>query len=218
MLHPIIKSSKDFLSHAFSTKKIQHRLRGKLLTLYESGNPIRVVIGSAGTDYPGWIMTDLPVLNALRYTNWRFFFKPRTISTILAEHVVEHWDEQEFRQFLSVARKFLSPKGFIRIAVPDGFHPDRNYIDAVKPGGTGSGADDHKILYNFESMSATLSAEGYDYKLLEYFDNSGGFHSQPWENEDGPIERSAEHDPRNVITPLTYTSLIIDTWPQNQHG
>jgi hypothetical protein len=75
---------------------------------------------------------------------------------------------------------------------------------------TGPGANDHKILYNSESMSAILSNEGYDYKLLEYFDSSGDFHSQPWEIEDGPIERSAEHDPRNITTPITYTSLILD--------
>ena len=41
--------------------------------------------------------------------------------------------------------KYSDEKINIRIAVPDGFHADENYISIVKPGGTGEGAEDHKI-------------------------------------------------------------------------
>jgi len=46
----------------------------------------------------------------------------------------------------------------LRVAVPDGFHPNPGYIERVKPGGTGPGAGDHKILYTYRTLSAILSS------------------------------------------------------------
>ena len=44
----------------------------------------------------------------------------------------------------------------IRIAVPDGYHTDARYINYVKPGGAGEGADDHKHLFNYKSLGSYL--------------------------------------------------------------
>ncbi len=57
----------------------------------------------------------------------------------------------------------------IRIAVPDGFHKDENYIRSVKPGGTGIGADDHKHLFNYKSLSTLFEKQGF----VSYLKNIG---------------------------------------------
>lgn len=120
----------------------------------------------------------------------------------------------QFRLFVRTVRPFLSEQGFIRIAVPDGFHPDPSYIEYVRPGGSGCGAADHRVLYNHTTIAGILSEEHYDHKLLEYFDQGGQFHRSAWQEGDGFIERSADHDPRNSgENPLAYTSLIVDVRP-----
>jgi len=48
---------------------------------------------------------------------------------------------------------FLRIGGTLRIAVPDGCHPDPNYIEHVRPGGTGAGADDHQFLYTYKTIT-----------------------------------------------------------------
>ena len=153
-------------------------------------------------------------MDALNPAHWSYIFPRGSIGRILVEHVIEHWTEDEFRLFLMTVRPFLSEHGFIRIAVPDGFHHDSSYIDYVKPGGSGCGADDHKVLYNYIAITCILSEEQYDYKLLEYFDEAGQFHCSPWEISDGFVERSADYDPRNKERPLSYISLIIDVCPR----
>jgi predicted SAM-dependent methyltransferase len=150
----------------------------------------------------------------LNPAHWSYIFPQGSIDRILAEHVIEHWTEDDFRLFLRVVQPFLSEQGFIRIAVPDGFHPDPSYIDYVKPGGSGSGSDDHKVLYNYIAITRILSEEQYNYNLPEYFDEAGQFHCSPWEISDGFVERSADYDSRNKERSLSYTSLIIDVWPR----
>ena len=178
------------------------------------GEPIKVIIGAGPTSHESWLITDLPILNALNPAHWSYIFPQGSIDRILAEHVIEHWTKDEFRLFLKLVQPFLSEQGVIRIAIPDGLHPDPSYINYVKPGGSGSGADDHKVLYNYISITYILSEEQYDYNLLEYFDEAGQFHCSPWKISDGFVERSADYDPRNKERSLSYTSLIIDAWPR----
>ena len=121
---------------------------------------------------------------------------------ILAEHVIEHWAKSEFCSFLDIVRSFSSEAGFIRIAVPDGFHPDPAYIEHVRPGGGGYGADEHQVLYNHEIMAQLLSQMHYDFRFLEYFDQKGNFHQIGWAASDGLVQRSAKYDPRNRVNPL----------------
>lgn len=173
-----------------------------------------MVIGAGPTAYSGWLATDLPVLDALNEGDWSGIFRPGDVDRILAEHVIEHWTEEELRQFLRAVRPYLSKAGRIRVAVPDGSHPDSSYIDQVKPGGTGPGADDHKVLHTLPSMTVILADEGYGAEPLEYFDDQGHFHHLVWSPEDGFIMRSADHDDRNKVKPLSYTSLILDAFPR----
>ncbi len=184
------------------------------IKLVVGAGPSPVVVGAPGTPYEGWILTDISELNALDAAEWRGLFPEASIERILAEHVIEHWTEEQLRLFLKTVRPFLSARAVARIAVPDGFHPDPSYIEAVKPGGTGRGSDDHKILYTYERLAHVLTEAGWEYDLLEYFDEGGQFHMRPWEASEGYVRRSALNDPRNQERPQSYTSLIADIRPK----
>jgi predicted SAM-dependent methyltransferase len=174
-------------------------------------NGLRIIIGSGHIHYRGWLSTDIDILNLLEISDWQKYFKSRSIDAILAEHVWEHLTFSEASLGLKNCFKFLKPDGHLRIAVPDGYHPAPEYIEQVRPGGNGTGADDHKILFNYKILSELLGQQGFNVKLLEWFDENGIFHFEKWASEDGMVRRSVRFDHRNKnTTPLAYTSLIID--------
>lgn len=205
-------------------RRVRHRLRLEVKRRRAKNELLRLVIGAGATtpfvglpdtNYEGWLITDRDSLDVLSPMDWSAIFPISSVDRILAEHVIEHWTEEQFRTFLRIIRQFLSPQGLIRIAVPDGFHPNpTTYIDWVRPGGSGIGAHDHKVLYNYLTLTCILSEENWDYDLLEYFDEHGQFHSQTWTVADGFVERSSRYDPRNKERPLSYTSLIVDVLPK----
>jgi len=190
----------------------QDKIRLHITQTIEAGQPVNVLIGAGETDYDGWIPTDIPAFDILKHTHWADLFQPNIIYRMLAEHVFEHLTVEQLQDFLRIARIYLAPEGRIRIAVPDGYHPDPSYIEHVRPGGIGVGADDHKVLYTCDLITDILTAQGYDYQLLEYFDADGKFHKVNWDVKDGYIKRSADHDKRNKEGQLVYTSLIVDCW------
>ncbi len=170
----------------------------------------KIVVGASGVFENGWIPTDVHTLNLLKPKRWKLFFKDSSIDVILAEHVWEHLTAMDGVTAAKTCFQYLKPNGYVRIAVPDGFHPDPNYINYVKPAGSGAGADDHKVLYNYHSLADTFQQAGFDITLLEYFDEKGEFHFTDWNKNDGMIHRSSRYDERNVQHPLSYTSLILD--------
>ncbi|MBC7485905.1 MAG: hypothetical protein H7282_04055 [Cytophagaceae bacterium] len=159
---------------------------------------------------PGWIPSEWHFLNLLNEQEWLTYFKEDSISNILAEHVWEHLTPEDGKVAVRTCYRFLKKGGRLRIAVPDGFHPDPTYIDYVKVGGSGAGADDHKILYTYKIMTDILEQAGYKVQLLEYFDESGIFHHNAWEAKAGYIHRSIKNDKRNADGKPNYTSLIVD--------
>jgi predicted SAM-dependent methyltransferase len=172
--------------------------------------PRRIVVGTSGHAPPGWIATDIGSLNLLDEADWRSRFAEGSLDAILAEHVWEHLAPAAGLEAAVRCARYLRPGGRLRVAVPDGLHPDPAYIAAVRPGGTGPGADDHKLLYTYRTLGALLERAGLAVTLLEHFDEAGRFHAAPWRWEDGPVRRSAAHDPRNAGGRLVYTSLIAD--------
>ncbi len=98
----------------------------------------------------------------------------------------------------------------IRVAVPDGFHRDEKYIDAVKPGGTGAGSDDHNNLFTYNSLSDLFTRHGFKANLLEYWDEKKRFNTKYENDNKGYISRSFINDDRNKSGEPVYTSLIID--------
>ena len=188
------------------------RISKQLQAAMKEARAVKIIIGAGPTRYPGWIATDLPAFNALKRRDWARLFPPGSIDRMLAEHVFEHVTSAEFAAFLGIARDYLAPGGRIRIALPDGHHPDSGYIAQVRPGGSGLGAEDHKVLYTSDSMSELLRGQGFQFQLLEYFDAEGCFHRHAFSADDGFVVRSAGHDKRNQGDQLNYTSLIVDCW------
>lgn len=172
--------------------------------------PIRLVVGSSGVFDEGWIPSEAHFLNLLDEKTWLNYFKEGQVDCILAEHVWEHLTPEEGKKAAQVCFKFLKKGGWIRVAVPDGFHKSPEYIEYVKPGGHGAGADDHKILYTYKTFSAAFEQAGFNVDLLEYFDENKEFHHNPWDPAKGLIRRSEKYDSRNANGELKYTSLIID--------
>ena len=186
--------------------------RHKLKTKLRSSASKKIVIGSSGKSFPDWIPTERSELDLIKESTWQVFFAERSINALLAEHVWEHLTPEESVTAVENCFKYLKPGGRVRVAVPDGNHPDLSYIASVKPGGSGPGADDHKVLYTHGALEKLFESAGFSVTLLEYFDTDGEFHYSDWDPVDGYIERSVRFDVRNVMNPRAYTSIIIDAF------
>jgi predicted SAM-dependent methyltransferase len=176
----------------------------------EDRDKLRVIVGAGEDRYHGWITTDRRTLDLLREPDWAFHFQPNTIDAILAEHVWEHLDSGAATTAAENCFKYLAPGGYIRVAVPDGLHPDTGYIDRVRPGGCGEGSEDHRVLYTYVTLRDVFESVGFDVTLLEYFDERGILHYHDWHPIDGMITRSKRFDARNQQGELAYTSIILD--------
>ncbi len=186
-------------------------LISRLEKAIESGQPLKIVIGASGIAQAGWVLTEMSFLNMLKPDDWNRFFKPNSIDAIIAEHVWEHLTPEQGKQAIQYCFQYMKPGGYLRIAVPDGFNPNPEYIDMVRPGGTGYGADDHKILYNYQILADALTEAGFKPKYLEHFDENGQFCYHDWNPDTGLVRRSKRYDPRNANgTELNYSSVIMD--------
>ena len=132
------------------------------------------------------------------------------MQAFLAEHVWKHLFPEQAQAAAVNCYRLLVPGGHLRIAVPDGLHPDPKYIDHVKPGGTGAGREDHQVLYTYRTLVELLEAAGFEVRLLEWFDEEGQFHLREWHPNDGFVYRSTRYDERNAHDPTAYTSIIAD--------
>ena len=159
------------------------------------GQPVkRIIVGASGTEFEGWVPTNQDILNLLVESDWRAYFKPDSLDAILAEHVWEHLTQEEAVEAARHCFKFLKPGGYLRVAVPDGFHPNPRYIEWVRPGGNGPGADDHKLLYTYDTFRKVFTSAGFDVSLCEYYDEHGEFHGIDWNPADGMVRRSKRFD------------------------
>lgn len=170
----------------------------------------RIVIGSGGIESEGWVSTDQDILNLLHESAWASLLQTESLDAILAEHVWEHLSPDEAIAAGKTCFRYLKPGGRLRVAVPDGLHPDPVYVERVRPGGSGPGADDHKVLYTYAAFRDLFEEIGFDVVLYEYFDESGRFHFRDWDAADGLIRRSKRYDPRNSGDRLAYTSIVLD--------
>ena len=129
---------------------VVNQLRIKLYVL--RCDKLKIVIGASNVFQKNWCPTDQENLNLLSIESFNKLFKSRKIDTILAEHVWEHLTIDEALIAANNCYSYILKDGYIRVAVPDGFHPDDKYIEAVDVGGTGLGSDDHKVLYNYKTL------------------------------------------------------------------
>ncbi len=185
-------------------------LKNKLNRLRNDNKDIKVIIGSANTSHEGWVSTNEYSINLVDINSFLKFFKYNEVDNFLAEHVFEHLTYEQGIIGAQNCYKFLKKNGRFRIAVPDGYNPNQEYINYVKPGGNGPGCDDHKILYNYRSLSEVFLKAGFKVEKLEYFDENNNFQNLPWDINEGFIKRSFQYDERNKEGRLHYTSVIID--------
>ncbi|QCR22181.1 hypothetical protein [Pontibacter sp. SGAir0037] len=176
----------------------------------QSSDTLKLVVGSGGISIDDWILTDIDTLDITEYEDWEFYFKEGLVDVVFAEHVWEHLNIVQTDEANLNIFKFLKQFGRLRIAVPDGLHPNSSYIEYVKPGGNGPGADDHKILYTYHSITESLNKAGFTVELLEYWDERGNFNFNEYDEAFGKVKRSSKHDKSNIGGRLEYTSLIVD--------
>lgn len=194
----------------FIRKKIKRALFYRNLRT-EITKKKKLNVGSGNVEFDKeWFSCDINLLNLTKRSDWFRLLGFTKVNNIFAEHVWEHLSDEDTYLANQNCYKFLKKNGRLRIAVPDGNHPNKDYIDYVKPNGIGIGSDDHKILYNYCSMKKRLEEVGFRVELLEYWDENGKFHYKDWTNEYGKVRRSRRYDSRNSNGELNYTSLIID--------
>lgn len=171
--------------------------------------PLRIVIGSSGVYEQGWIPTNIEYLNLLDESHWQRALSEDSVDAILAEHVWEHLTPEQGESAAQRCFRYLKPGGYLRVAVPDGYHPNPQYIDWVKVDGVGPGADDHKVLYTYETFRDLFERVGFNVNLLEYHDAEGKFHRNPWDVTAGKIHRVEGRDFKSGDFP-GYSSIILD--------
>lgn len=171
---------------------------------------IRIIVGAGPTNFPGWFKTDIWYLDLTKRDDFLRYFRETKINNMLAEHVLEHLTEEQILVMLRHIKEFAADDFNFRVAVPDGYHADINYIDNVKPGGFGCGSDDHKNLFTYKSISGLFAREGFNSYPVEYWDENGEFHQGYEDDGKGFISRSFKYDDRNVSGKPVYTSLIMD--------
>jgi predicted SAM-dependent methyltransferase len=223
------------------TRRVYYRLfgRAKLKRTLADSPRKRIVIGAWDRCDPDWIPTQRDFLDLLKREDWERFFQPDSVDAMLAEHVWEHLSEEEGRAAAITCFKYLKPGGYLRVAVPDGLHPDPTYVDMVKAGknpDAGGGAPnqaptpadqagnaaDHKALYTYKTLRDVFQRAGFRVVLYEYFDEAGAFHLEEWNRNGGTIWRSIRFDPRNsagrllsvypgsIDDYLCYSSIVLD--------
>jgi predicted SAM-dependent methyltransferase len=179
-----------------------------------SNGPKRIVIGASSKHDRGWIPTEMGYLNLLLPDHWERAMAPGSLDAMLAEHVWEHLTLDEASRAVATCYTYLKPGGYIRIAVPDGLHPDPEYIGWVKPGGATPGqlGNGHQVLYTYRTLSKLFESAGFRVRLYEYFDELGKFHCEEWDPAAGTIRRSSKFDRRNAGGKLAFTSIIMDAY------
>jgi len=200
----------NFLGTVYQT--IRFWIIDKKILLGRLRKPLRVILGAGVRGQKGWLSTDIDHLNIVLNEDWQRYFRANSIDALFAEHVWEHLAEADGLTAAKNCFTYLKRGGYLRVAVPDGFHPSSEYLDAVKPMGSGFGSYDHKVLFTHISLSRVFESAGFDVELLEYFDESREFHHKKWDPNAGLVRRSMRFDERNRDGNLTYTSIILDAW------
>jgi len=176
---------------------------------------MKYILGAGGTKLDGWISLEKTDIDIREREDFESFLNGEKAEAFLLEHIAEHIEPNNLQTVLSNLYKFLQTGGYVRIAVPDGLHPDREYIEWVRPGGSGPGCKEHQSLFTYKTLHDLLVEAGFQLvELQEWWDEDGSF--TPMSTNDhlrhGYIGRAFFSDNRNSDNMPHYTSLIIDAW------
>lgn len=187
-----------------TTRKLRKTVRSKM----KSGQKLNLNIGSGTVEMDGWINLDLPFFDVTQANSWHKMLGTARFDNALLEHVFEHLRPDEVATALKLFRPYMKPASNIRIAVPDKNHPNPEYIEHTRPGGSGPGADDHKSFWDIDSFGKLAEKCGFEIAPLEYYTTSGELVINEMNPENGKIQRSARNQLKSPIK--NYSSLIID--------
>ena len=176
----------------------------------ESCDRIRLAIGAESHCSENWIPAASDQIDLANSASWSAFFQKSSVDAILAERVWEHLGEQDSKTAARNCFQFLRPGGYLRVAVPDGFHPSQQRKTLRGVGGSKIGAGGGGWLYNHHSFAEVFLAVGFQVQMIEFFDQEGVFHSNQWDVSKGLVKRSLLFDERNISQPFAYTSLVLD--------
>ena len=215
-MHPILRDTYralPFLQSAYrATRRVVSRqqVKWQVRQCIRNGSPLKIVIGANRKFQSGWIPTEEYNLNLLSDQDWARYFQPASVTRMVSEHVWEHLTAEQGLIAARLCFHHLKSGGCLRVAVPDALFPSKEYRDYCKPGGHGPSAWDHKMFFDYRSMSELFRLAGFSVTPLEWYDETGVFHITPWELEDGQIKRSTKFPDPKRFDGLPYTSLILD--------
>lgn len=204
----LISSTRQLVNKSAAYQKWRRNLEvRRLRDRIRASKPLRIVIGTGETAYDGWIWTDKHVLDITQPADWEKLFEPESIDSLLSEHVLEHLTEAECRVALGEAYRYLKPNALFRLAVPDGYRRDPDYVAEITPP-----RDGHKVVFTIDNLVPLLESVGFQVTPLEYFDADEQFHARPWDEREGHIKRSIRFDDQVAFKrgDMYYTSIIID--------
>jgi predicted SAM-dependent methyltransferase len=177
--------------------------------------PIKIILGAAETYREGWYSSNENWLDITNPTHWKNVMQGKQLLIhAVAEHVFEHLTYAECQIALKHISNAMQFGGRLRIAVPDGYNPNTDYIRHVGINGIGDDASDHKQLLNVDVLTTLLTEAGFKATPIEWYDKGGTLHTPAYAQADGFIQRSRVNAPLNYkdvwAFPDSETSLIID--------
>ena len=198
-----------WLPHWFGRPIRDSRSARLLRRQIESNDRIRLALGSNSHCTDGWIAAGCDHFDLVDSASWSCFFQKSSVDAILAENVWEHLSRLEGKIAARNCFQFLRPGGYLRVAVPDEFHPSQQSQDQLRRGGERR-AESPCVLYNHHSFAEAFLSIGFRVRLIEFFDHEGVFHSNQWDVSKGLVYRTLLFDERNITQPFAYTSLVLD--------
>ena len=178
---------------------------------------VKLILGAALTNQVGWSSTNEEWLDISNRTHWRRLFKGRKLlSRAIAEHVFEHLTKEQMKNAFQLIYEHLNIGGTLRIAVPDGNHPDNTYRINTGINGIGADASDHKQFLSFEILKYELEKVGFKCFQMEGYNNKGELMVKNLPPELGYINRTRQNKDKFSKQGWEFkdsqTSLIVDAY------
>ncbi|MDR0533622.1 MAG: hypothetical protein LBH01_06685 [Verrucomicrobiales bacterium] len=167
----------------------------------------KIAIDNSSMLQPGWQSISSKEFDLSKQDDFLRCWQKNSLETILADDV---WNNLTVGQANQAARNcfdFLKTGGTLRIAVPDGNHPDPAYLADVYLESRKAGRR-QRVLYNYKSLVDCLKQAGFIVNLLEYWDENRVLCTFDWESDNGKIQRSKKSIDNSK--PFLNTSLIVD--------
>lgn len=182
---------------------------------------MKIIVGAGAVVRDGWLSLQHSDLDIRDARQWARLFPPASLDAILTEHTLEHLTVDETRAAIRNFYDYLKSGGYIRCAVPDGFHSEHAYINWVAPNSDGErwlqtfrgDESGHKTLWNYKSLAGLFVEAGFKVVLREWFDEAGQFNKADWNAQHGYVRRcygSAWSGVLSLIVRAPYTSLLMD--------